>query len=196
VAIVNQGRSLAGKTPLANAQAALYAMPSADFHDIVDGDNQFFDARAGYDLASGLGSPIADRLIPDMVAFNGSTDFTVGLPPVAGLGKKSQHHFSPGVDVARVPIASISLSSGGHGLHHLFASSFATADAAYAQHETFAQVDTVPVVASNGAATPASSKSRLSSARRELKSGDKPVRDVANDIDAFFDGLGEGVAAA
>src|SRR4051812_9836733 len=44
LAIVNQGRELAGKTPLANAQVALYSMPSADFHDIVNGDNQFFNA--------------------------------------------------------------------------------------------------------------------------------------------------------
>src|SRR5205823_1403804 len=31
IAIANQGRTLAGKQPLGNAQAALYTMPSADF---------------------------------------------------------------------------------------------------------------------------------------------------------------------
>ena len=76
LAIANQGRALAGKDSLANAQAVLYAMPSTDFHDIQYGGNGNPTA-IGYDLATGLGSPIADRLIPDLVAYNGSTSFTV-----------------------------------------------------------------------------------------------------------------------
>jgi subtilase family serine protease len=193
LAIVNQGRTLSGKTPLANAQAALYAMPSADFHDIVYGDNQSSSATVGYDLASGLGSPIADLLIPDMVAFSGSTDFTVGPAPVVATHGKSKHHFSTGVDVATAPTASISLNSDGHGLHRLMASSL---DAAYAEEQRFALVDAVPVVASNGVATRTSSKTRLGSATRERKLSTKPASDVAKSIDAFFDGLGEDIAAA
>ena len=76
LAIANQGRVLDGESPLANAQAALYAMPHSDFHDIVSGSNGF-SAAPGYDLASGLGSPIANLLIDDLVEFHGSTDFTV-----------------------------------------------------------------------------------------------------------------------
>jgi len=91
VAIANQGRAIAGKAPLANAQSALYAMPSSDFHDIVSGDNGF-QAQVGYDLATGRGSPIADLLVSDLVAFNGSTDFTVATPPAAS--KKSHKHVS------------------------------------------------------------------------------------------------------
>jgi subtilase family serine protease len=101
VAIANQGRALAGKAPLANAQAVLYAMPSTDFHDIVSGSNGFA-ADVGYDLASGLGSPIANQLINDLVAFNGSTDFTVASPPVAT--KKSHRHASVGLPTL-APIA-------------------------------------------------------------------------------------------
>jgi subtilase family serine protease len=89
VAIANQGRARAGKAPLANAQAALYAMPSSDFHDIVSGNNGS-QAHAGYDLATGLGSPIANSLVSDLVAFNGSTDFTVASPP-APINKSHKH---------------------------------------------------------------------------------------------------------
>jgi hypothetical protein len=90
VAIANQGRVLAGKTPLVNAQAALYAMPNADFHDVVSGSNGN-PATVGYDLASGLGSPIANLLIPDLVAFNGSTNFTVAALPATNPGGSKSH---------------------------------------------------------------------------------------------------------
>ena len=87
IAIADQGRALAGKEPLANAQAALYSLPPTDFHDITFGSNRT-PATVGYDLASGLGSPIANLVIQDLVAYNGSTDFTVAaLPPTAKHGK-------------------------------------------------------------------------------------------------------------
>lgn len=89
LAIANQGRALAGKGSLANAQAVIYAMPSSDFHDITYGSNGI-SATAGYDLATGRGSPIADRLIPDLVAYNGSTDFTVTPLPSAPTKKSSK----------------------------------------------------------------------------------------------------------
>jgi hypothetical protein len=200
VAIVNQGRAVAGKSPLANAQAALYAMPSADFHDIVDGSNHQFYATPGYDLASGLGSPIADKLIPDLVAFNGATDFTIEALPVAAPSKKSNHHFSSGVDAAIVPIASLSLGSRGRGLRSLLASSL---DAANADTKVIALVGTplAPVDAdftstSSCASSPAGTKARTASAMHERKSRTTPATDAAKGVDAFFEGLGEGVTVA
>ncbi|MFO0788330.1 MAG: S53 family peptidase [Pirellulales bacterium] len=92
LAIANQGRALAGKNTLANAQAVLYSMPSTDFHDIIYGNNGA-SAGYGYDLATGRGSPIADRLIPDLVAYNGSTNFTVTTlftPPTSKSHKRLQ----------------------------------------------------------------------------------------------------------
>lgn len=89
LAIANQGRALLGKNSLANAQAVIYAMPSGDFHDVTYGSNGT-SANAGYDLATGRGSPIADRLIPDLVAYNGSTDFTVTPLPTAPSTKSSK----------------------------------------------------------------------------------------------------------
>jgi hypothetical protein len=75
IAIADQGRALAGKGSLSNAQAALYSLPGSDFHDITAGSNGY-SAASGYDLASGLGSPIANAVVRDLVAFGGSTNFT------------------------------------------------------------------------------------------------------------------------
>lgn len=99
LAIANQGRKLAGKETLANAEAALYAMPNADFHDIVVGDNGQNAAHAGFDLASGLGSPIANLLVPDLVAFTGSTDFTVSPLVAMKPGKSAPHINFTGMNV-------------------------------------------------------------------------------------------------
>ena len=72
IAIADQGRALLGKNSLSNAQVALYAIPRSDFHDIIKGNNGN-PATVGYDVASGLGSPIANLVVRDLIAFNGST---------------------------------------------------------------------------------------------------------------------------
>ncbi|HZZ29214.1 MAG TPA: S53 family peptidase [Pirellulales bacterium] len=79
VAIADQGRAAAGKGSLANVQDVLYTLSKSDFHDITSGSNGF-SAGTGYDLASGLGSPIASSVIRDLVAYGGSTKFTVASP--------------------------------------------------------------------------------------------------------------------
>jgi hypothetical protein len=80
IAIADQGRVLAGGTPLTGSTQtlpALYALPAADLHDIVNGNNGD-PAVPGYDLASGLGSPVANLLVPDLAAYEvtGATDVT------------------------------------------------------------------------------------------------------------------------
>ena len=59
-------------------QAALYTLPSADFHDITSGYNGY-SAGPDYDLVTGLGTPVANLLIPDLAGT--SIDYTV---PTAG----------------------------------------------------------------------------------------------------------------
>ena len=57
IAIADQGRALAGGTPLTGytqTLPALYSLPAADFHDILYGNNGD-PAGPGYDLATGLG---------------------------------------------------------------------------------------------------------------------------------------------
>jgi hypothetical protein len=66
VALADQGRAWAGRGALSGGPAALYAVSSADFHDITAAGNGFA-AVAGYDLATGRGSPRADLVVADLV---------------------------------------------------------------------------------------------------------------------------------
>jgi hypothetical protein len=71
IAIVNQGRALRGQgTLIGNSQTLpmLYSLPSSDFHDILTGNNGY-PATVGYDLATGLGSPIANLLVPALAGY-------------------------------------------------------------------------------------------------------------------------------
>jgi hypothetical protein len=91
IAVTNQGRALAGEGPIGNVQEAVYAVPSSDFHDITVGTNgltgSLFEAAGpGYDEVTGIGSPIANKLIPDLVAYNGTgpVSFTAAVDVDAG----------------------------------------------------------------------------------------------------------------
>ena len=71
MAVVDQGRALAGLSSLDGATGtlpALYRLPAADFHDVTSGSNGSpnYSAGIGYDLVTGLGTPVADKLIPDL----------------------------------------------------------------------------------------------------------------------------------
>jgi hypothetical protein len=80
VAIADQGLAQAGKGSLDGAQSRLYQLSSSDFHDVTVGDNGY-SAGAGYDLATGLGSPLANLVVADLVSG------TVDQPtPVTGGG--------------------------------------------------------------------------------------------------------------
>jgi PKD domain len=65
LAIADQGLALAGQPAMstATALAGLYSLPSYDFHDETSGYNGY-SAGPGYDLVTGLGSPVANQLIP------------------------------------------------------------------------------------------------------------------------------------
>jgi hypothetical protein len=66
IAIANQGRTIEGAGTLTGPTQTLpdlYNLPAADFHDITSGSNGY-PAGPGYDLATGLGSPVANLLIP------------------------------------------------------------------------------------------------------------------------------------
>ena len=67
IAIADQGLATVGHAPLSTAQAlaGLYSLPSRDFHDETTGYNGY-SAGPGYDLVTGLGSPIANSLILDL----------------------------------------------------------------------------------------------------------------------------------
>ena len=75
VALVNQGRAAAGEATLNSSsptetQQALYSLPQSDYNVITSGSNGY-TANAGYNLVTGLGTPVANLLVGDLVAYQG-----------------------------------------------------------------------------------------------------------------------------
>ena len=68
VAVADQLRAAEGLASLYGTRTLprLYALPAGDFHDITSGDNGDFTATAGYDLVTGIGTPVANKLVPDL----------------------------------------------------------------------------------------------------------------------------------
>jgi len=72
-AIVDQGRALAGLGSLdgrTQLLPALYKLAAADFHDVTTGGSTGsprYPASAGYDLATGRGTPVAQLMIADLI---------------------------------------------------------------------------------------------------------------------------------
>src|SRR6267378_3039202 len=78
-ALANQARANVGKGPIGDLNPVLYSIYhssrySSDFHDITVGNDQLvgtpigYAAGPGYDVASGIGSPIVSQLIVDLAA--------------------------------------------------------------------------------------------------------------------------------
>ena len=78
-ALANQARANLGKGPIGDLNPTLYSILhstryATDFHDITVGSDQLVGstvgnaAGTGYDVASGIGTPIVDQLIVDIAA--------------------------------------------------------------------------------------------------------------------------------
>ncbi len=75
IAIINQGRANAGESTLNTAtktetQQALYSLGADDFNQINSGSNGGYQAGGGYNLVTGLGTPNASVLVPDIIAYH------------------------------------------------------------------------------------------------------------------------------
>jgi subtilase family serine protease len=79
-AIANQLRAIKGKGPLGFVNPTLYSLAQSgryayDFHDITVGNNELagttigFNAKPGYDLASGWGTPDVGNLVRDLASW-------------------------------------------------------------------------------------------------------------------------------
>jgi hypothetical protein len=68
IALANQGRVAGGAGTLSNLPADIYSLSASDFHDITVGKNNKYSAMVGYDFPTGRGTPIANLLIPDLIA--------------------------------------------------------------------------------------------------------------------------------
>jgi hypothetical protein len=95
LAISNEGRLLAQKGTLINRQAmdALYHLPASAFHDIVSGNNGS-PATPGYDLVTGRGTPIANKLAADLVAASPAALSDVTSAGVVGAGSPTSPVFA------------------------------------------------------------------------------------------------------
>ncbi|HEX4589453.1 MAG TPA: S53 family peptidase [Gemmataceae bacterium] len=71
VALADQGRALQGHGSLDSGTQllpAIYSMPASNFHDVTSGSNGY-SAKAGYDLSTGRGSPVAQSVISSLVSY-------------------------------------------------------------------------------------------------------------------------------
>ena len=90
IAIADQMRASQGLGSLdgpSQTLPKLYALPSADFHDITSGSNGGFSAKSGYDEVTGRGTPVANLLVPGLA-----------IPPTPDLTITKSHtgNFHPG----------------------------------------------------------------------------------------------------
>ena len=63
---------------------ALYSLPAADFHDIVYGNNGD-PAGPGYDLATGLGTPVANLLVPALAGYELPSQMAIKTEPPSSV---------------------------------------------------------------------------------------------------------------
>jgi hypothetical protein len=85
-AIADQGRVLAGGKPLGATQMltdlySLNQLAPGDFHDITQGNNFIYSAGPGYDLVTGLGTPKANLLLPDLAALGQASQAIIVTQP-------------------------------------------------------------------------------------------------------------------
>lgn len=80
-ACLNQARAAASESPFGNLGPYIYPLQGSGFNDITSGNNGYYYAAAGYDLCTGLGSPITtaleSSLVPEITS-SASASGTVG----------------------------------------------------------------------------------------------------------------------
>ena len=86
VALTNQGRAATGDPNLnqsspTETQSDLYSLSQADYNVISSGTNGGYNAAAGYNLVTGLGTPVANQLVPDLV--NGNFPSSGQVAPIS-----------------------------------------------------------------------------------------------------------------
>ncbi len=87
-ALANQYAASNGKPRVGFANPALYSIGkgtnyATDFHDIVLGNDGGFSALAGYDLATGWGTPAGQHLINDLSGVSSQPSFSLSAAPAA-----------------------------------------------------------------------------------------------------------------
>ncbi len=99
LALVNQGSAAARGSPLNSAsptetQQDLYSLPQNDYNVISNGFNGY-TAESGYNLVTGLGTPVANLLVSDLVAYQ-SGSFVASGPTVSPMQSSTLVNTGPG----------------------------------------------------------------------------------------------------
>lgn len=69
MSLVNEARASAKKPQLGPLNPRVYPLlGTANFHDDTSGNNGYYSAGKGYDLVTGLGSPVMNKLLPTLVS--------------------------------------------------------------------------------------------------------------------------------
>jgi subtilase family serine protease len=92
IAIADQGRVVEGGTALTGRNKtlpALYTAPSTDFHKITS---------STYDDVTGLGSPIANLLVPSLAAYGEATQLGVTTQPPSAVGLNTAFGLTVGAE--------------------------------------------------------------------------------------------------
>lgn len=115
-ALNNQYAQANGKADLGYANPTLYKMFNTSqtysaYHDVTSGNNLYYPATSGYDMASGIGTPDAYNLIRDI---NGSSSGGGGGTGGGGGGTQSQLIQNGGFENGTSPW--VESSSGGYQL--------------------------------------------------------------------------------
>ena len=88
LAIANQGRVSDGATTFSGssqALSALYTINYGDFNDVLKGSNGGSSAQVGYDEVTGLGTPKANLLVPDLTDYGLGTKLALTAQPTGNI---------------------------------------------------------------------------------------------------------------
>jgi subtilase family serine protease len=117
-----------------------------DFHDVTSGGNGTYNAGTGYDLVTGLGSPVANKLLPDLAAPAFNMQQPANVAADAGLTAVFQTHADhdpsvqwqvntgsgftdiPGATSTTLSVANVSSSSDGYLYRARFTDKFGYTD--------------------------------------------------------------------
>jgi subtilase family serine protease len=94
VALANELRVKSGSTPLGSLNSLLYPLAQgsttvpytinpAYFYDVSQGSNGGYDAGPPYDFVTGLGSPVANALVPALAPSTQTPDFALSATPAS-----------------------------------------------------------------------------------------------------------------
>ncbi len=104
IAVINQGRVATGGSTLngpTQTLPALYSLSSSDFHDVTGTNNGPYKTGAAYSKETGLGTPVATNLIPDMVNYANASvpHLVITTAPPTSVTAGNSFGFSASVEI-------------------------------------------------------------------------------------------------